>query len=168
MYKNIREIAKLQFPLYVIHSENWDEQDGILYLDGRILDDKNKKGSSIGIRRLQSGRPYKSLVPLKNPLFFIADLVKAKKHIFVSSCGTPFIYEKEKFQKIKCHLIKKFEYRGTFTFLWLHGLTVPIEIPRPPSDIQFISWARILYIGEHPWTLYEFSKAEIKNARIKV
>lgn len=168
MYKTIKDFRRLQWPIYTIYSDNWDEQDGILFLDGKILDDKNRSGSSIGIRRLQTRRDPKELYRLKNPLFGIKEVLKTKKKTFVSSDGTPFIYEKTGFQNLKHHLIKKFDPRDSFTLVWLRGITVPLEIPRPPSDINFVSWARILYYGDFPWMVYDFSKFEGKNTRIKV
>ena len=52
----------LVFPIFVLHSDNVELLDGILWLDDQVLDDKNMKGRSLGIRRLQS--PMKSLYPL--------------------------------------------------------------------------------------------------------
>lgn len=168
MYKTIKQISKLQFPLYAIPSDNWDEIDGMVYVDGRLLDNLNNKGSSIGIRRLQMRRPKDELYPLKGPVRTIGDLIKSKRKHFISSCGTPFTYIKTGFQHVKYHLIKKYDYRDTFTFVWLEGISLPIQIPRPPSDINFISWARILYIGDFPWMVYEYSKRKGKDTRIKV
>ena len=44
----------LVFPIFVLHSDNVELLDGILWLDDQVLDDKNMKGRSLGIRRLQS------------------------------------------------------------------------------------------------------------------
>ena len=54
---------ELQFPIYVIHSDNVELIDGIIWLDDQVLDDKNMKGDTLGLRRLQS--PMKSIYPLK-------------------------------------------------------------------------------------------------------
>ncbi len=66
---------ELVFPIFVIHSDNIDYLDGILWLDDQVLDDKNMKGRNLGIRRLQS--PMKSLYPLK---YMIQDEVSLMKH----------------------------------------------------------------------------------------
>ena len=48
-YKTIGHIA---FPAFPLPSSNWEEQDGLLYLDNKLLDDKNMKGKTLGRRRL--------------------------------------------------------------------------------------------------------------------
>ena len=45
---------KLVFPCFVIHSDNVELIDGILWLDDQVLDDKNMSGHTLGIRRIQS------------------------------------------------------------------------------------------------------------------
>ena len=49
---------KIKFPIWVINSDNIWEQDGIVFIDEKVLDDRNQKGDTIGKRRLQT--------PLKN------------------------------------------------------------------------------------------------------
>ena len=168
MYKTIKDFKKLQFPLYALNSDNWFEQDGIVFLDGKILDDLNRPGHSIGLRRLQSRRPEAEMFRLRNPLFGIKEVLQSKKRHFISSAGEPFTYEKTGFQSLKYHLIKNFDPRDTFTLVWLRGISLPLEIPRPPSDINFVSWARILYYGDFPWMVYDFNKFQGRQTRIKV
>ncbi len=38
---------ELQFPIYVIHSDNVELIDGILWLDDQVLDDKNMTGETL-------------------------------------------------------------------------------------------------------------------------
>ena len=57
-YKDIRLVT---FPVYALPSGNWYGQDGLLFLDDKILDDKNMKGVNLGMRRLQT--PHKNLYP---------------------------------------------------------------------------------------------------------
>ena len=47
-YKTLGHIA---FPAFPLPSSNWEEQDGLLYLDNKLLDDKNMKGKTLGRRR---------------------------------------------------------------------------------------------------------------------
>ena len=54
---------KIKFPIWVINSDNIWEQDGILFIDEKVLDDRNQKGDTIGKRRLQT--PLKNLFNLK-------------------------------------------------------------------------------------------------------
>ena len=166
MYKTIKTIKKLRFPLYPLPNNNWYEQDGIVFIDNQVVDDLNRPGESIGLRRLQSNRD--DLFKLRNPVFTIKDLIRFKHLNFISSCGKPFTYEKTGFQQLKYHFIDKFDLRDTFTFVWLRGISVPLEIARPPSNPDEADWARVLYYKGFPWMLYDFSKHEGKGSRIKV
>ena len=38
-YKNLH---KLVFPVFLLDSGNWDTSDGLLFIDGEVLDDKNQ------------------------------------------------------------------------------------------------------------------------------
>lgn len=166
MFKTVKDLRNLQFPLYPIHSDNWYQQDGLTYVETSIVDDRNKPGNSIGLRRLQSGR--KNLYKLRNPAFYVKDLITSRKKHFISSCGVPFTYEKTGFQHIKYHEIKRFDLRDDFTFVWLRDITIPLEIPRPPPNYKDIPWARILYYNQVPWLVYEFSYSVDRTRRIKV
>lgn len=166
MYKNIKQVQKLKFPLYSLPSNNFDWIDGISFVDGCPVDDLNMKDDTIGLRRIRSKRSdyYK----LRSPVFNIGGLIKSKKKHFISSCGSMFTYEKTGFQRIKYHPIKRFELRDTFSFVYIEGNTLGFEIPRPPKDYQSLIWVRMLYYGDFPWIVYEFSKSEGKDTRIKV
>ena len=65
----------LRFPLFVIHSDNVDLIDGIIWLDDQVLDDKNMEGGSIGLRRIQS--PMQSIYPLR---YMIEDITGLMRH----------------------------------------------------------------------------------------
>ena len=149
MYRDIKSIQKLKFPLYALPSDNFDVIDNVCFVDNKAVDDLNMSGNSIGIRRIQSKR--KDLYQLKNPLFNIGDLIKSRKKHLVSSCGKMFTYEKTGFQKLKYLPIKRFELRGTYTFVHVRGVSIPFEISRPPADYNSIPWVRILYYGDFPW-----------------
>ena len=41
-------INKIRFPVYELPSGNWNRQDGLLFLDGQIVDDKNQAGDTLG------------------------------------------------------------------------------------------------------------------------
>ena len=166
MYATLKKLQKYKFPLYRIPSNNWDIIDNIIFVDGAPVDDLNMKGNSIGLRRLQSGRS--DYIQLKKPLFLVGDLIKDKGLHYISSDGKPFTYEKVGFQHLRYHEIKKIEPRNTFTFVWLKDFTIPFEIPRPPADPDRCVWARVLYYGEFPWMIYEFSFYKGKNSRIRV
>ena len=50
-YKNLH---KLVFPVFLLDSGNWDTSDGLLFIDGEVLDDKNQKRKTLGARRVQT------------------------------------------------------------------------------------------------------------------
>ena len=66
---------ELIFPLYIIHSDNIELIDGILWLDDQVLDDKNMDGKTLGRRRIQS--PMKSIYPLR---YMIEDEIGLMRH----------------------------------------------------------------------------------------
>lgn len=166
MYADLKKVKQFQFPFYRIQSDNWDIIDGVVFVDGQPVDDLNRSGSSIGIRRKQSGRT--DFYKLRNPLFLIGDVLRDKGRHYISSDGIPFTYEKTKFQKLKYHEIDKFDPRDTFSFVWLRGIEIPFEIARPPLDSGAIPWARVLYYGDFPWMIFEYSKFRGRDSRMKV
>ena len=98
-YKDIRLVT---FPVYALPSGNWYGQDGLLFLDDKILDDKNMKGANLGIRRLQT--PHKNLYPIKYKIHELIGIIKSGKKHFIDSKGRPFEYEKVDF--LNCLIIK--------------------------------------------------------------
>ena len=77
-YKNFGHVA---FPAFPLPSSNWEEQDGLLYLDNKLLDDKNMKGKTLGRRRLQT--PFKDLIPLKASVTDTIGLIKHGNSAFI-------------------------------------------------------------------------------------
>ena len=63
MVVTFRTINKITFPVFVLGSDNWSTQDGLVYLDGLLLDDKNIVANTLGKRRLLT--PFKNLYQLK-------------------------------------------------------------------------------------------------------
>ena len=50
-YKNE---SSIKFPVFVLPSNNWSREDGLLRIEGQIVDDLNQIGESLGVRRLQT------------------------------------------------------------------------------------------------------------------
>ena len=44
------EADRIQFPVFVIHTDNVEEIDGILWIDDQVLDDKNMSGGFIKVK----------------------------------------------------------------------------------------------------------------------
>ena len=47
----------IRFPIYVIGTEDIETVDNVLFADGRVVDDKNMSGKTIGKRRLETDLP---------------------------------------------------------------------------------------------------------------
>ena len=57
------KLDEVRFPVYVVHSEEAIIRDGLLWIDGAVVDDKNVEGETLGERRLRT--PMKNLYDLK-------------------------------------------------------------------------------------------------------
>ena len=56
---NYKTISRVEFPVFVLPSDNWEKLDGLFFVDGELIDDKNMPGQTLGIRRLQT--PYREI-----------------------------------------------------------------------------------------------------------
>ena len=81
----------LKYPLYVIHSDNVELIDGILWLDDMVLDDKNMSGDTLGMRRIQS--PMNSMYNLKYQVESLRCMMNHKGKFFIDTNGKVFNYE---------------------------------------------------------------------------
>tara|TARA_R100001230_G_C5627283_1_gene135624 strand:+ start:282 stop:776 length:495 start_codon:yes stop_codon:yes gene_type:complete len=160
-YKTINNIT---FPIFLLNSSNWEEQDGLLFVDDKLVDDKNMKGATLGLRRLQTG--FKELYPLKASLNSHLGIIKQNVSTFIDNDGTPFIYEKSISCSLRYYRIRKVERKDVASVLWLKDISFPIKIPRPPLHEQ--KWAGMLHLKGIPWMLYEFSENKKDNTRRKV
>ena len=160
-YKNI---SLLEFPVFLLPSTNWELADGLLFLDGQLLDDKNMSGTTLGQRRLQS--PFTELLPLKHSINSHLGLIKNSGPAYIDLKGRPFLYEKTLFCKLIYHQIKKVERKEVLSLLWVRGIKFPFTIPRPPKENHL--WVGVLYMKGFPWLLYEYSETRLKSTRRKV
>ena len=89
---------KIKFPIWVINSDNIWEQDGIIFIDEKVLDDRNQKGDTIGKRRLQT--PLKNLFNLKFQIDDYIGLIKHRGKNYIDSSGKHIYYEKTKYTEL--------------------------------------------------------------------
>ena len=158
-----KKLKNIQFPVYLLPHENWSFSDGLMFLEGKVVDDRNQGAETIGRRRLFT--PH-DLFPLKNSVDSIQGLLKQTVKTFIDTSGRPFIYEKTKRCDLKYFNIKKKELRDTYTLLWLHGVNTPFSVPRPPEPCIF--FAGVLLLHGLPWILYEYSDHPKKTTWRKV
>jgi len=160
-YSNLN---KIRFPVYEMPSDNWSKADGLLFLDDKIVDDKNMSGDTLGIRRVQT--EHRNLLELKRQYDTFAGLLKNSDKNFIDTNGIPFSYEKSQWCKLKYYRIKKISRKDSFSLIYLDGVKTPFKVPRPPAEE--IRYAGVLHYGKLPWTLYEYSETPLKDTRRKV
>lgn len=159
-----KTLHKVRFPVYALPSGNWDKADGLLFLDGKLVDDKNMPGDSLGIRRIQT--PHKELHSLRKQIISHQGILKQKWKHFIDSNGIPFIYEKTTLCKLSYYKIRRIDRKEVASVLWLKGIPSPFTVPRPPEDGML--WAGVLHYHGLPWLLYEYSETKKPDTRRKV
>ena len=155
---------KYKFPVYVVHTDNVELIDGILWIEDQVLDDKNMSGETLGRRRLQT--PMKSLYPLRYMITDTVELIKHKGNFYIDSTGHFFRYYKENSMPLKYHKIRKVEKKRGRSIVWLKGINNAYDFARPPSPQE--TWAGVLYRSGIPWLIYEVCKERKKDTWRKV
>jgi hypothetical protein len=164
MVIGFRQIPKLVFPVFLLDSENWEESDGLLFLNNKVLDDTNQSGKTLGARRVQT--PHRNLHILKYMITSPNGLLKQKTKYFIDNSGRPFIYEKTTMLPLKYLKISKVELKDSATLIRVKGHNSPFTVPRPP-EVGY-TWAGVLHVQGLPWMLYEYSETKLKDTRRKV
>jgi hypothetical protein len=160
-----RNLHLIKFPAYKLPSTNWHVQDGLVYLDALILDDKNTPGDTLGQRRLHT--PFKSIHPLKHSVNSALGIVKEPSgQAYIDNSGKIFIYSKTRSSKLKSYKIRQIDRKITYSLVWCNKIHFPFAVPRPPTPN--LRWANILHVGEEPWILYSYSQDRIKDTRRKI
>ena len=159
-----RQFHRISFPIFKLPSDNWSEQDGLVYLDGALLDDRNMVGETLGIRRLQT--PFKELLELKKSVLDVIGLIKQPPSAYIDNSGSLFTYEKTIFAALKFHKIRKIERKEVASILWLKDINFPFKQRRPPLPEN--TWAGVLYVQGIPWLIYEFSDIKKSDTRRKI
>lgn len=165
MYKQFQDIKSIKFPVYVLPSTDWYRQDGVLFIDdGRVLDDTNMPGPTLGVRRIQCGR--KDLCKLKKAYPDFNSMLQSKRKVFIDSHGRPFIYKRTLNSPLIYHSITKVELKGDCSLIWMKHIGYPMSVPRPPyGDARY---ARVLYFKGFPWMIYDFSLERGKDSYRRV
>ena len=164
MIVTYKTLDRIEFPVFILPSSNWDLTDGLLYLDGELVDDRNMSGKTLGQRRLQT--PHKGLLPLKKSVNSLVGILKQYPYYFIDSKGVPFIYQKTVMLQLKYRKIRKIERKTTASLIWIDNWKFPFTIPRPPAPEML--WAGLLFMKGLPWIIYEYSETDKKSTRRKV
>lgn len=158
------KLQEIKFPIFAIRSESIKTIDGVVFADGKVLDNKNINRDTLGGRRLLN--PLKNLYPLRRVYWDIEGLLNSKKYIFIDYEGNIFNYIKNKFHPLKFHKILKVIDKQTCSVLVLEGVQIKFTVKRPPPD--GFEWAGIIYNHKDPWLLYCYSENFKKESRRKV
>ena len=159
-----KTLHKVSFPVWNLHSGDWEHADGLLFIEGKCVDDRNQPGASLGIRRLQTS--YPDLYPLKRALTSHNGILKQTTKYFIDNKGDPFTYIKTKFFPLKYLKITEVIRKDTASLIRVKGCQTPFTVPRPP--MQGMQWAGILHLLGLPWMLYEYSEEKLKDTKKKV
>jgi hypothetical protein len=159
-----RSIKSVSFPVFMIPSSNWQLTDGLLFIDEKLVDDRNMPGETLGRRRIQTH--YKELLVLKKALWNLTGILKQSSNTFIDSLGKTFIYEKTIMCPLKYFKIEEVILKETASLIRVKGLPKPFTVPRPPAS--GMQWVGILHYRGLPWLLYEYSEEKLKDTRRKV
>lgn len=159
-YKQI--LRNCRFPVYIIASQETSYADGLLFLNGKVVDDRNQSGDTIGKRRLTTEHP---VGPLGKACFTFIEMLESKGNKFIDSNGRAFYYKKSKFVPIVSYRINKKFAKDTYTVLFLKGVNCPYIIPRYP---HVEDWAQIFVYDNLPWRLYSLSEQKVDTFRRKI
>lgn len=161
--KTVQNYHTINFPVYKIPTEPV-EKDGLVFSEGRLIDDTNMSGTTLGHRRLHSPHKMSSLSSHRQG---IVDLIKdstSTEEWYIDSFGKPLRYRKTTITKLICHKIKKVMYRDTYSIVLVNGVNFPILLPNPPKG----TYAQMLYFAGHPWKLYDTSYEDLPITHKKV
>jgi len=159
-YKQV--LRHIKFPVYVLSSEETYYEDGLLFIDGKIIDDRNQDGDTLGKRRLTS--PHK-LGRLGKTCFTYIEMLGSKSKKFIDTSGRAFEYEKTKLIPVSSYKINKKVSKDTHTLLFLKGVNCVYPVPRYPQSEE---WAQILMLDGRPWRLYSLSENFLETFKRKI
>jgi hypothetical protein len=150
--RTLRSYHKIEFPVFKVSDEPLIV-DGLVFVNGRVVDDRNVPAETLGQRRLLTPHKLAKIKHLRgNIVELIADNVCVEGW-YLDRLGDPFKYKRTKKLKVITHKINKVVYRNTHSILIVDGVNFPILVERPPSG----SFTQILYYKEYPWKLYSIS-----------
>lgn len=155
----------IEFPIYLLSADiTIQRMDGLVFADGKVLDNLNVNQPTLGLRRLHS--PVKELFKLNKRIDGLEEFFRQKKKIkwFIDTNGQIQEYVKTERAALKCHKIKRVIQKETYSLIMLHGVNTPFVEPRPPETL----WAYVLYRRGVPWLLYCFLEEPKKDSWRKI
>ena len=162
MERTIKSLHKVNYPVYKVDQEPITV-DGLTFVGGNIVDDKNISAPTLGARRLLS--PHK-IYRIFRHRGDVVDLIKdtGTRSWYIDNLGSAFNYKRTSLQKLVCHKIENIIYRDFYSLIILEGINFPVVVNRPPVG----SYAQMLYYRDLPWKLYNIMYEWEKPTRKKV
>jgi len=161
---NFQTLHLIQFPVYVLHNDEVEKRDGLLFCDTQIVDDRNVQGETLGIRRLKT--PHKNLYPLKYMLEDFRSMIQHRGDDYIDSKGKYFHYEKTTPVKLESIKIDKIERKGAASLIWLDKVPFPFTVKRPPE--KEMKYAQVLMVNKKPSVLWSYAEKKQKRTWRKV
>lgn len=158
----IKVLRRTQFPFYEISTDEVRYEDGLVFINEKVLDDRNQKGDTLGQRRLLS--PHK-LWPIRKRIANFVELIDCKHRHFIDNRGFYFTYNKTKLVNVVSHRILKIISRGNYSQLFCKDINFFFAVP---SVSRAAEWAQVIHIDNLPWKLYSTSENRIKEHRRKI
>jgi len=159
----ITTYSSIRFPVYKLSAEPL-LLDGIVFCDGRIIDDRNVKGDTLGERRLRTPLKKARLSTYRGDIIALIKGANATETWYIDYYGKTFCYLKTITEQVKCHRIKKITPMETYSVLSLEGVDFPFVVPRPPTG----SFAKVLYYKGFPWKILDIVPVRVKDTCKKV
>jgi hypothetical protein len=150
---NWKLIRNITFPIYKLNTDELHYYRGILYVNDLVIDDRNIKEDTLGKRRLHI---KEKLYPLNNAGVDFLSLLQAKHRHFIDTKGLAFSYVKTMYCQVKSHKIEKITGRDYASTIKVKGITNEFILRRPPT--VGLSWAGVVYIGQFPWEILEYTQ----------
>jgi hypothetical protein len=154
-WKNIRNV---NFPVYKLGTDDLHYYNGILFAEGKVIDDRNMSYETIGKRRLSI---KEELYPLRYVAFNYIDLINAGYRHFIDNRGRAFSYRKSKYCTVKSLKVEKIKYKDEYSTVVLKGCSNEFKVWRPPQD--GLTWAGVIYIDKFPWEIIEYTESKKKS-----
>lgn len=166
------KLTEINFPVFKLSNIKPNQiEDTLFYLIGDkyyVVDDRAIEAPSLALRRLQLKALKIKLYPLKQAIFFIADLVKlsSPNQWFIDSSGYLFKYIKKKLVPLIFRKITKVIRGDGSCIVEVEGLPQRFRSLYPPLENQ--EYAGLLRIQPKAYILYGFYYEKHKDTVRKV
>jgi hypothetical protein len=154
---NWKYIKNVAFPVFKLRSSEVHYYRGVLYIENKIIDDRNLEGDTLGKRRLKILEEEKYY--LKGAALDFVGLLQANHRHFITNKGQAFTYIKKKRCKVKSFKIKDVLHKDSFSVVKLEGIKLDFSVARPPP-LGYL-WASVIFINEFPWEIIEYSENKL-------